>query len=385
MTPSERIRPFPGAWPLRPCSLRRTPSRVRKPGPSPLRSLYSVRSIRTSQPVRGSACSVRRQPVLFIAACSSGAHCHLSLLSPALLPSMPSVCPPCPGPVPPGRDDPRYPAIMPVPSGPGKRSARGNARRRNARSRHSWLGCRYAPRPACRADGSGTTSFPACTTRSKSDLAARAPHPTHIRIAGSDRTGRGNRLAILLLSLPCRCAGGTGHRAWPGGRLGCARGGCLARAASGGRRRACGIPGRRRRGIPGRRRRGIPRRRRTGIPRRRRPGIRHRSRRALVWPDVDPPAGQPGRQPRVLAFFADRQRELVIGHDHLGDPRLQVDDVNPGNPGGRQCVRDELSRNPGSNRRCRSSRHAAPSSRYGPGYPSGRCRRPWHSRPAGAR
>ena len=31
---------------------------------------------------RGSACSVRRQLVLFIAACSSGAHCNLSLLSP---------------------------------------------------------------------------------------------------------------------------------------------------------------------------------------------------------------------------------------------------------------------------------------------------------------
>src|SRR5262249_62153950 len=65
---------------------RRTLSRVRIPGPSPLRSLYSVRFNRTSQPARGSACSVRRQPVLFIAACSSGAHCHLSLLSVALFP-----------------------------------------------------------------------------------------------------------------------------------------------------------------------------------------------------------------------------------------------------------------------------------------------------------
>ncbi len=34
--------------------------------------------------VRGSACSVRRQPLLFIAACSSVAHRNLSLLSPAL-------------------------------------------------------------------------------------------------------------------------------------------------------------------------------------------------------------------------------------------------------------------------------------------------------------
>jgi hypothetical protein len=43
MTPSARTRPFPGAWPSRPCFPRRTLSRVRIPGPSPLRSLYSVR------------------------------------------------------------------------------------------------------------------------------------------------------------------------------------------------------------------------------------------------------------------------------------------------------------------------------------------------------
>jgi hypothetical protein len=36
---------------------------------------------RASQPVRGSACSVRRQPLLFIAACSSRAHRNLSLSS----------------------------------------------------------------------------------------------------------------------------------------------------------------------------------------------------------------------------------------------------------------------------------------------------------------
>jgi len=34
---------------------------------------------RASQPVRGSACSVRRQFLLFIAACSSSAHHNLSL------------------------------------------------------------------------------------------------------------------------------------------------------------------------------------------------------------------------------------------------------------------------------------------------------------------
>ena len=90
MTPNGRTRPFPGAWPSRPCSLPRTPSRVRIPGPSPLRSLYSARKIPDLPAGRGSACSVRRQLVLFIAACSSGAHCHLNLPSPAL-PARPSV------------------------------------------------------------------------------------------------------------------------------------------------------------------------------------------------------------------------------------------------------------------------------------------------------
>ncbi len=39
MTPSERTRPSHRAWPSRPCSLPRTLSRARIPGPSPLRSL----------------------------------------------------------------------------------------------------------------------------------------------------------------------------------------------------------------------------------------------------------------------------------------------------------------------------------------------------------
>jgi hypothetical protein len=45
----------------------------------------------------------------------------------------------------------RYSASLPAPSGPGRRSARGNARRRCASSKHSWRGCRYAPRPGDRA------------------------------------------------------------------------------------------------------------------------------------------------------------------------------------------------------------------------------------------
>ena len=169
---------------------------------------------------RGSACSVRRQLLLFIAACSSVAHRNLSLLSPVrVAPALPFVRPSGSRPGRPGPDSTRYSASLLVPRGPGSRSARANARRRCACSKHPWLGCRYAPRPGLRAGASGTTSFPAATTRSKSDLAARAPHPTQVRIAGACRACRGYRVAICLkLTVPgrlghrARCLPGPGHR-----------------------------------------------------------------------------------------------------------------------------------------------------------------------------
>ncbi len=37
-----------------------------------------------------------------------------------------------------------------------------------------------------------------------------------------------------------------------------------------------------------------------------------------VGTDVDPPPGQPSRKPGVLPFPADRQRQLVVGHDYPG-------------------------------------------------------------------
>jgi hypothetical protein len=133
---------------------------------------------------RGSACSVRRQLLLFIAACSSVAHRNLSLLSGTVSPRPCRSCRPSgSGPGRPGPDSARYSASLSVPSGPGSRSARANARRRCACSKHPRLGCTYAPRPGLRAGASGTISSPAATTRSKSDLAARAPHPTQVRTA----------------------------------------------------------------------------------------------------------------------------------------------------------------------------------------------------------
>jgi hypothetical protein len=74
-------------------------------------------------------------------------------------------------------------------SGPGTRSARGNARRRSARSRHSAVGCRCAPRPGAVPRGSGRTAivWPSAiaTTRRRSDLVTRRRHPTQVR-TGTD-------------------------------------------------------------------------------------------------------------------------------------------------------------------------------------------------------
>jgi len=93
MTRSEQIRPFLGAWPSQPCSRRRTPSRVRKPGPSPLRSLYSARipgPVSRSGAARApsgvsSCCSSPRahRALITISACLSGTSCCRLNSSPA--------------------------------------------------------------------------------------------------------------------------------------------------------------------------------------------------------------------------------------------------------------------------------------------------------------
>jgi hypothetical protein len=91
---------------------------------------------------------------------------------------------------------PRYSLTSAAPSGPPARKARVNARRRCASSKHSWLRCRYAPRPGKRAPGSGTRRSPAATRRSKPDLAARSRQPTHVRTGGALRAARPDGPAI---------------------------------------------------------------------------------------------------------------------------------------------------------------------------------------------
>jgi hypothetical protein len=96
----------------------------------------------------------------------------------------------------------RYSASGSRLSDPAVRSARGNARRRRARSRHAWLGCRYAPRPGSRACGSGWMTSPAATRRSKLDFSARSLQPTQVRVTGIPEVCRSVRTAIPAPSLP---------------------------------------------------------------------------------------------------------------------------------------------------------------------------------------
>src|SRR5215472_9917004 len=166
-------------------------------------------------------------------------------------------------------------------SGPGTRSARGNARRRRASSKHSKLGCRYAPRPGSLAWGSGMTWSPIATRRSRLDFAARSLQPTHVR------TG-----AVPLLTI-CNCSDRT-----------------IIPTVS------------------------LPLRARCRLSRI--PGIRR------IRPDVDPPPGQPGCQPRVLPFLADDQGQLVVRDHDAGLAGIAVNHVNAGHPGWGQRVRDEL-------------------------------------------
>ena len=83
-------------------------------------------------------------------------------------------------------------SITAVMSGePVMRSARTNARRRIAASRHSCSGCSQAPRPGSFLAGSTVTAQwpfpPTATTRSSSTASSRFRQPTHVRTGPSGR------------------------------------------------------------------------------------------------------------------------------------------------------------------------------------------------------
>src|SRR5215469_11537759 len=142
------------------------------------------------------------QPMVIIAACSSSAHPLLDLLSDrcsffaaftARYPTMLFRREQCYA----GDSAPqRYSASGSKLSDPAVRKARGNARRRRARSKHAWLGCRYAPRPGSRACGSGWMTSPTATRRSRLDFSARSLQPTQVRMTGTPEAGRSVRTAF---------------------------------------------------------------------------------------------------------------------------------------------------------------------------------------------
>src|SRR5450759_1943350 len=63
-----------------------------------------------------------------------------------------------------------------------------------------------------------------------------------------------------------------------------------------------------------------------------------------VGPDVDPPAGQPRRETRVLTFAADREAQLVVRNHDTGRSGARVHDLDARHPRRRQRGGDELRR-----------------------------------------
>jgi hypothetical protein len=84
-----------------------------------------------------------------------------------------------------GAQDRTCDRTRPTSSGPGTRSARGNAERRSARVRHSGTGCSHAPRPGSRRRGSGMSTPSTATTRNRSSAGARVRQPTQVRTGPS--------------------------------------------------------------------------------------------------------------------------------------------------------------------------------------------------------
>lgn len=107
-------------------------------------------------------------------------------------------------------------------SGPGTLSARTSDDRCSARSRHSALGCRYAPRPGRPRPRSITQVSPCITMRTSCLASSRDRHPMQVR------TGPETRSAHKSNSELHDCGQGRLHRVW-------SQGGCRYAIRSGGR------------------------------------------------------------------------------------------------------------------------------------------------------
>ena len=94
-------------------------------------------------------------------------------------------------------------------------SARGNARRRRARSRHVRVGCSQQPRPGARWRGSGARAVRPCvpvptTTRRRTDQLSERRQPTQVRTGPAIhmrcRCRSPVRSVRAILAVTCRAA-----------------------------------------------------------------------------------------------------------------------------------------------------------------------------------
>src|SRR5215216_4222832 len=180
--------------------------------------------------------------------------------------------------------------------------ARLNPRRATAACQQSWVSCSQAPRPGSLVMGSGTSAPPTLAKRRSCERGARSRHPTQVRSGLADDVGVlvGQRLVRVEPAV----AGSRqrGVRAAPavGEDRRAAAAGLLLLVA----------------------------------------GVLLLLGELGLGADVDAPAGQAGGQPGVLALAADRQRELVVGHDH-GRLAVLVVDQHLAHARGAQRLGDE--------------------------------------------
>src|SRR5215217_3607521 len=181
----------------------------------------------------------------------------------------------------------------------GARRARLNPRRATALCQQSWVSCSQAPRPGSLVSGSGTSAPSTLAKRSSSERGARARQPTHV------------------LPRPTAVPTRSGDRPL-GDDVGVLAGERLVRVqAAVARSRERGV-----RAAPA-----VPEDRGAAAA-----GLLLLVAGVLLLlgelglrADVDAPAGQAGGEAGVLALAADRERQLVVGHDHRRLAVLVVD------------------------------------------------------------
>lgn len=169
---------------------------------------------------------------------------------------------------------------------PGR--ARPTARRLIANCQHSGLGCSHAPLPGMLRRASTTTSVSpeSVTATARRNKWFRAPtflHPIHVRTA---------TLPPATSRSACTCRAALAF---------CAKGVL-----------AFGIEGVR--AVEGPVASILPRHYTADLN------------SGRVGNDVDPPSGQLRGQSSVLPFLANRQRQLIIGDNHLGGPSGLIED-----------------------------------------------------------